>query len=115
MYEENAEGQPAGSNMQNQNPASGKKYAALIVTDSGEAFMRGLDEAELKDYLGGYNTAQKEDEGVMFYSDGEDGHTVLLNQKGIEEFKRVLNSASPFFPNKHDYSSWLNSIQDEQE
>jgi hypothetical protein len=112
---ENAEGQSVSSNIQNQNPASGKKYAALIVDDSGEAFLQGIDEAELKDYVGGHNTAEKTNVGVKFYSDGEDGCTILLGQIGMEEFKRVLNSTSPFFPNKHDYNSWLNSIQDEQD
>ncbi len=85
------------------------------MDDSGEAFLQGIDEAELKEYLGVYNTAEKTNVGVKFYSDGEDGCTILLGQIGIEEFKRVLNSTSPFFPNKHDYNSWLNSIQDEQE
>jgi len=88
------------------------KYVILNVDCEcgGEAYLSTANsEAELKENVGGYNTAVSDDIGVKFYNDGEDDFTtsVLLNEKGLKEFRDALNGADPFDKNKFDYKSWL--------
>ena len=76
----------------------------------GEAYLQTINtETELKEAVSGYNTAVSEDVGIKFYNDGEDDFTtsILLNEKGLEEFRDALKGANPFDKNKYDYKSWL--------
>jgi len=88
------------------------KYVILNVDCEcgGEAYLQTVNsEAELKETLSSYNTAVSEDTGIKFYNDGEDDFTtsILLNEKGLKEFRDALNGANPFDKNKYDYKSWL--------
>ena len=88
------------------------KYVILNIDTEcgGEAYLSTANsEAELKENVGGYNTAVSTDCGVQFYNDDEDEYStsVLLNEKGLKEFRDALNGADPFDKNKFDYKSWL--------
>jgi hypothetical protein len=92
------------------------KYVILNVDCEcgGEAYLTTANsEAELKENVGGYNTAVSTERGVQFYNDDENEFTtsVLLNEKGLEEFRDALNGANPFDNNKFDYKSWLKSVE----
>jgi hypothetical protein len=95
------------------------KYVILNVDCEcgGEAYLQTVNsEAELKDVVSGYNTAVSEDIGIKFYNDGDDMDfttSILLNEKGLEEFRDALKEANPFDKNKYDYKSWLNSDEDD--
>ena len=88
------------------------KYVILNIDIEcgGDAYLSTANsEAELKENVGGYNTAVSTDCGVQFYNDDEDEFTtsVLLNEKGLKQFREALNGANPFDKNKYDYKSWL--------
>jgi hypothetical protein len=88
------------------------KYVILNIDTEcgGEAYLSTANsEAELKENVGGYSIAVKEDIGIKFYNDDEDEYStsILLNEKGLKEFRDALNGADPFDKNKFDYKSWL--------
>ena len=94
------------------------KYVILNIDTEcgGDAYLSAANsEAELKENVGGYNTAVSTECGVQFYNDDEDEFTtsILLNEKGIESFRKVLDGANPFDKNKFDYKSWLNSVEED--
>ena len=88
------------------------KYVILnIDTECGGAayLTTANSEMELKENVGGYNTAVNTDCGVQFYNDDEDEFTtsILLNEKGLKQFRDALNGANPFDKNQYNYKSWL--------
>jgi hypothetical protein len=94
------------------------KYVILNIDTEcgGDAYLSTANsEAELKENVGGYSIAVKEDIGIKFYNDDEDEYStsILLNEKGLKEFRDALNGADPFYPNKFDYKSWLNSVEED--
>jgi len=96
------------------------KYVILNIDTEcgGECWLQNVSsEEEIKENVGGYNTAVKEDIGIKFYNDGEDDFStsILLNEKGLKNFRKVLDGANPFYPNKFDYKSWLNSVEEDDD
>ena len=66
-------------------------------------------------YLGGFRFSEKTNSGVKFYNDDENEFSTLivLNEKGLNELRETLKGAIPFYPNKLDYKSWLNSVEED--
>jgi hypothetical protein len=64
--------------------------------------------------VSGFRFSEKMDSGIKFYNDGEDDYStfIVLNEKGLNELRKVLDGANPFYPNKLDYKSWLNSVEE---
>ena len=88
------------------------KYVILNIDTEcgGDAYLSTANsEMELKENVGGYNTAVNTDCGVQFYNDDEDEFTtrILLNEKGLQKFRDALNGANPFDENQYNYKSWL--------
>ena len=96
------------------------KYVILNIDTEcgGECWLQNVSSEEaIKENVGGYSSAEKTDIGVKFYNDDENEFTtsVLLNEKGLNELKEALNGANPFYPNKLDYKSWLNSVEEDDD
>ena len=96
------------------------KYVILNIDTEcgGECWLQNVSSEEaIKENVGGYSIAEKTDIGVKFYNDDENEFTtsVLLNEKGLESFRKVLDGANPFYPNKFDYKSWLNSVEEDDD
>ena len=93
------------------------KYVGLNIDTEcgGDGWVQSYSEEELKESVSGFRFSEKTNSGVEFYNDDENEFSTLivLNEKGLNELKEALNGANPFYPNKLDYKSWLNSVEDD--
>ena len=87
------------------------KYVILNIDTEcgGDGWVQSYSEEELKENVSGFSCSEKIDSGIKFYNDGEDDFStmIVLNEKGLNELREVLDGANPFYPNKLDYKSWL--------
>jgi hypothetical protein len=92
------------------------KYVALNIDTEcgGDGWVQSYSEEELKENVSGFSCSEKMDNGIKFYNDGEDDFStfIVLNDKGLNELREVLDGANPFYPNKLDYKSWLSSVEE---
>jgi len=95
------------------------KYVALNIDTEcgGDGWVQNYSEEELKENVSGFRFSEKMDSGVKFYNDGEEDFStmIVLNEKGLNELRKMLDGANPFHPNKLDYKSWLNSVEEDDE
>ena len=93
------------------------KYVALNIDTEcgGDGWVQSYSEEELKENVSGFRFSEKTNSGVKFYNDGEEDFStfIVLNEKGLNELRETLIGANPFYPNKLDYKSWLNSVEDD--
>ena len=93
------------------------KYVALNIDTEcgGDGWVQSYSEEELKESVSGFRFSENTNSGVKFYNDDENEFCTLivLNEKGLNELKETLKEANPFYPNKLDYKSWLNSVEDD--
>jgi len=83
----------------------------------GDGWVQSYSKEELKENVSGFRFSEKMDNGIKFYNDGEDDFStmIVLNEKGLKELRKVLDGANPFYPNKLNYKSWLNSVEEDDE
>jgi len=95
------------------------KYVVLNIDTEcgGDGWVQSYSKEELKENVSGFSCSEKMDNGIKFYNDGEDDFStmIVLNEKGLIELRKVLDGANPFHPNKLDYKTWLNSVEEDDD